>query len=109
MTSFVPLSENESKESGKIVETLTVSKRYLWTVGDEPLNEFNTPCLSTMAFTTLFADGLADPTANINIRNVASSANESFASKLKRLIRFAEKENGLWIFRFAAHPRFVFS
>ncbi len=50
-----------------------------------------------MAFPTLFPDGKGDPTNNDT---------EGFAQKVKHLIKFAEKLEGKWVYRFAAHPRF---
>ena len=62
-----------------------------------------------MAFPTLFLDGVGDPTSNVILREIYASEVESFALKLKHLIRFGElQNNNNWHFRFASHPRFAY-
>lgn len=53
-----------------------------------------------MAFPTLFPDGKGDPT------NPAILKNATLKEKVKHLIKFAEKKDSKWIYRFANHPRF---
>ena len=72
----------------------------------EPINEFSMPFLATLAFPTLFPNGIGDPTDNTIRREISQKETESFALKLKHLIKFGEKRNGKWHYRFASHPRF---
>lgn len=71
-------------------------------LGDEPLNEYSTPFLSTMAFPSLFPDSRGDPTNPCLLHNV------TFSSKVQHLIKFAEKNDNKWVYRFASHPRFSY-
>lgn len=59
-----------------------------------------------MSFPTLFPDGKGDPTNNALLRDTSDSITDAFASKLKHLIKFGEKIDGKWVYRFASHPRF---
>ena len=106
--SFLPTKFNHKTESTILTENIFQNEVHSWTVGSEPLNEFNTNYLATMAFPTLFPDGTADPTNCAIVRNIASSETEAFAEKVKHLIKFGEQVNGKWIYRFACHPRFAF-
>ena len=69
---------------------------------NEPLNEYTTPFLATMAFPTLFPDGKGDPTNPSLHRDVPIS------SRVQHLIKFAEYNNDRWVYRFATHPRFSY-
>lgn len=71
-------------------------------MGNSPLNEYVTPYLATMAFPTLFPDGKGDPTNPAVLKNV------TLKEKVKHIIKFAEKKEGKWIYRFANHPRFSY-
>ncbi|CAB3978949.1 Hypothetical predicted protein [Paramuricea clavata] len=71
-------------------------------LGDEPLNEYSTPFLATMAFPSLFPDSRGDPTNPCLLHNV------TFSSKVQHLIKFAEKNDNKWVYRFASHPRFSY-
>lgn len=55
-----------------------------------------------MAFPTLFPDGQGDPT------NLSVCRNESLKEKIKHLIKFGERKEKNWIYRFAEHPRFSY-
>ena len=55
-----------------------------------------------MAFPTLFPDGSGDPT------NPSTHRNVHFHEKIKHLLKFAEKKNGKWHYRFANHLRFPY-
>lgn len=55
-------------------------------VGDQPLNEYQTPYLSTIAFPTLFPDGKGDPT------NEALQRDVPLSERIKHLIKFAQKK-----------------
>ena len=72
------------------------------TVTDEPLNEYQTPFLATMAFPSLFPDGRADPT------NQALLSDVPLQERIKHLIKFGEIVDGKWVYRFASHPRFSY-
>ena len=107
MSSFLPLHQYTKKEKDIISTFPNVNEqKHSWKIDDNPLNEFNTEFLATMSFPSLFPDSIADPTSNITIRNISESQTESLAMKIKHLIRFGEKINGTWKYRFAAHPRF---
>ena len=55
-----------------------------------------------MAFPTLFPDGKGDPT------NQALTRDVSLLNRVRHLIKFAEKVNGKWVYRFARHARFSY-
>ena len=59
-----------------------------------------------MAFPTLFPDGVGDPTNRSTIRSMSDNDIETFAAKLKHLVKLAEKIKGKWHYRFSSHPRF---
>ena len=61
-----------------------------------------------MCFPTLFPDGKGDPTNNAILLDTGNNLTDTFANKLKHLIKFAERINGRWVYRFAAHPRFAY-
>ena len=86
----------------------STSEKCPWQIGDYPFNEVRTEYLATMSFPTLFPDGIADPTSQATVRNISNNDTESFAQKIKHLIRFAEHVNGKWVYRFASHPRFAY-
>ena len=109
MSSFLPFHENTKKEKG-IVSTLpqTEEEKYEWRIDDNPLNEFQTEFLATMSFPSLFPDAKGDPTNSGTVRNISENETESFALKIKHLIKFGEKINNVWKYRFASHPRFSY-
>ena len=61
------------------------------------LSEFKIQFLATMAFPSLFPDCKGDLT------NAATWCNLTLGEKIKHLIKFDEKINGKWQYRFAAH------
>ena len=61
-----------------------------------------------MAFPTLFPDGKGDLTNNAVFWDTSTNTSQSFAAKLKHLIKFSEKIDGKWVYRFASHPRFAY-
>lgn len=71
-------------------------------VDSNPINEYLTPYLGTMAFPTLFPNGSGDPTNLSLVRDV------SLPERVKHLLKFAEMKNGKWTYRFASHPRFAY-
>ena len=72
------------------------------TVDSQPLNEYTTSCLATMAFPTLFPDGKGDPINQAVLRDVP------LHEKIKHLIKFAKIIDNKWVYRFASHPRFSY-
>ena len=106
LSSFVPM-QNNSKTQKQILEEFPSSTE-LDIIGDDAINEYNTPFLATMAFPTLFPDSKGDPTNNALLRNISSNDLDSFASKVRHLLKFGEKKEGKWYYRFAAHPRFAY-
>ena len=65
-----------------------------------------TPNLAIMAFPTLFPYGLGDPTDNATDFDISQSEIDSYAQKLKHLVRFGGFINGNWCYSFAARSRF---
>ena len=68
------------------------------TVDSEPINEYTTPFLATLAFPTLFPDGKGDPT------NPSLHQDMQLGERIKHLLKYTEKKDGRWIYRFASHP-----
>ena len=101
-SSFLPVNSNRKKEDDSIREKLLSATTDWPPRGSEPLNEYTTPFLATMAFPTLFPDGQGDPTNPSICRNV------SLKEKIKHLIKFGERKEENWIYRFAKHPRFSY-
>ena len=109
MSSFLPTNINKRKEKDIIHDQfLDQTKKHEWHIGNEPLNEFTVPFLATMCFPTLFPDGKGDPTNNAILSDTGTNFTDAFASKLKHLIKFSERINDKWFYRFAAHPRFAY-
>lgn len=61
---------------------------------------------TTLSIPTLFPDYIRDPTYRSTIRSISDDDIETFAAKLKYLVKFAEKIQGKWHCRFACHPKF---
>ena len=109
MGSFIPSNTDTKKEKNIIQETfLNESQVHNWNIGSNPINEFDVQYLASMAFPTLFPDGKGDPTNKAVHSEISDSATQSFADKLKHLIKFAEKRDEKWIYRFASNPRFAY-
>ena len=104
MSSFLPLAEQQQQEIQAIRNELSEQQPLQWPTveGANPLSEYDTPFLASMAFPTLFPDCAGDPTNEASLRNV------SFQDRIKHLIKFSEKVNGKLIYRFASHPRFPY-
>jgi hypothetical protein len=99
----MPVTKQQQQEFDAIKEQLSQKEAINWpTVDDNPLNEYQTPFLATLAFPTLFPDGTGDPTNPSLLKDI------SLAEKVKHLIKFAEVVDGKWVYRFASHPRFAF-
>jgi len=106
MSTFLPVNLNSRKQKDVLLEAATTVD--LEFVGESPLNEFSTEFLATMAFPTLFPDGKGDPTNSAIVRDISKSELESFALKIKHLLKFGEIKKGVWNYRFTAHPRFCY-
>ena len=92
MGSFVPTNIDTKREEEKISEEfLNAPQQYNWNIGDEPLNEFDCQFLASMAFPTLFPDGKGDLTNSAVLSDTSNNSTQSFAAKLKHLIKFSEK------------------
>lgn len=101
-SSFFPFKNNEKPETETIQDQIGL-KTVSWpTVSNEPLNEYTTPYLATMAFPTLFPDGKGDPTTPSVNRDVP------FCNRIKHLLKFGKLVNQRWVYRFANHPRFSY-
>ena len=106
-SSFLPHRAQSRKEKEIFEEAFSDVKNNI-RVGSEPYAEFSTEYLASFAFPTLFPNTKGDPTNNATIRQIGKSDTDGFSEKIKHLLKFSEKENGKWYFRFAAHPRFAF-
>lgn len=103
MSSFLPVNEQQQQELDAIKDQLCPKEPINWpTVDDQPLNEYQTPFLATLAFPTLFPDGKGDPTNPSLLKEIP------LGERVKHLIKFAENINGKWVYRFASHPRFSY-
>lgn len=102
--SFLPIPDCQLKEAQAIQQHLYHKPDHITrpTVGREPINEYITPFLATLAFPTMFPDACSDPT------NPALSWDLSFAERVKHLIKFGGKKGTQWVYRFATHPRFAY-
>ena len=109
MNSFVPTNIDTKKEEEIISEEFLKAPESLnWNIGDDSLNEFSCEFLASMAFPTLFPDAKGDPTNSALFSDTSNNTAQSFAAKLKHLIKFSEKINEKWVYRFASHPRFAY-
>lgn len=107
MSSYLPTSLHKKKEKEIIHDQfLGQNEKHDWHIGREHLSEFSVQYLAAMSFPTLFPDGKGDPTNNATLLNTSDSVTDAFANKLKHLMKFGEKKNGKWVYRFASHPRF---
>ena len=103
MSSFMPVPPNKQQEMEAIQHQFSVYPNMTWPSRDsEPLSEFKTPFLATLAFPSLFPSSAGDPTNPSLMRDV------KFGEKIKHLLKFGELENGNWVYRFARHPRFAY-
>ena len=103
MSSLLPVGQQQQQEMEAVINQLSGEEPINWpSVEDEPLNEYETPYLATIAFPTLFPDGKGDPTNKALLREV------TLQESIKHLIKFAECINGKWVYRFASHPRFAY-
>ena len=101
-SSFLPFSNNDHLESDAIKNSLDCSKVDWPSVDSQPFNEYTTGFLATFAFPTLFPDGKGDPTNPCLQRDI------SFGNIIQYLLKYSEKIDGKWVYRFASHPRFSY-
>ena len=106
MSSFLPIPPCQQQEVEAVHQQFCLThhnKHIPWpTVDNEPLNEYLTPFLATLAFPALLPDGRGDPT------NPSLHRDIPFGDRNKHLLKYAEKKDGKWIYRFATHPRFAY-
>ena len=105
VTSFFPMSVDKLQEVHAIEEELsngTLTSITLPSTEGNPLNEYKTPYLATMAFPTLFPGSKGDPT------NLSLCREASFADRIKHLIKFGDISDGRLAYRFACHLRFSY-
>ena len=99
ISSFLPIPRCQQQEIEAVQQQLSFSQHnehMPWpTVDSEPF-------LATLAFPALFPDGRGDPT------NPSLYQNIPFGVRIKHLLKYAEKKDGKWKYRFATHPRFAF-
>ena len=104
MSSFLPIPQCQQQEVEAVHQQLCLThhnKHIPWpTVDNEPLNEYLTPFLATLAFPALLPDG-----RGILLIHLFT---EIYHLEIKHLLKYAEKKDGKWIYRFATHPRFAY-
>ena len=99
----MPINERQQQELGAIKGQLSLNEPIAWPyVNNQPINEYQTPFLATLAFPTLFPDGKGDPTNPSLLKEIP------LGERVKHLIKFAEKIDGKWVYRFSSHPRFSY-
>lgn len=101
-SSFLPVNNSQQQEEHSINRQVFQGHIDWPSSSDNPLNEFTTAFFATLAFPTLFPDSKGDPTNPSLLKNV------TLKEKIKHLIKFAEKKDNKWCYRFASHPRFSY-
>lgn len=97
------VNEQQQQESDAIKDTPCLQEPMNWpTVDDQPINEYETLFLATLAFPTLFPDAKGDPTNPSLLKDIP------LGEKVKHLIKFGENIHGKWHYRFSIHPRFSY-
>lgn len=91
----MPEKLSQSLEETKLEQKLEcdLPGKYM-DIGSVPFNEFSTQCLGELAFPSLFSYGKGDPTSNETIRDLSSKETESFAQKLRHLLKYEKLVNG---------------
>ncbi len=103
--SFLPVRKSERNEDAAIRAAVNGEDPLDWpTIAGQPINEFQTSLLATLAFPTLFPHGTGDPTNSGRQREV------TLTDGFKHLIKYGEcSTNDTTIqWRFASHPRFPY-
>ncbi|CAH3156372.1 unnamed protein product [Porites lobata] len=85
MSSFLPIPDCQAQEIDAVQQQLCHQATMPWpTVDNEPMNEYLTPFLATLAFPTLFPDGKGDPT------NPSLRRDIPLGERVKHLLKFGE-------------------
>ena len=101
MSSFLPVASSQQQEIKAAQEQL--SQTMDWpSIGNDPLSEFTTPFLASVAFPVLFPDGKGDPTNPQLMRDI------NFPDKIKHLIEIGNKTDKGWSYPLASHSRFPY-
>lgn len=102
--SFIPLPHQQLHEVDIIRAIVNGQDPLDWpTIAGQPINEFQTPGLATMAFPMLFPYGKGDPTTKDRLIEV------TLADCFKHLLRYGDTTpEGSPRWRFASHPRFPY-
>ena len=92
MSSFLPIPDCQAQEIDAVQQQLSHQATMPWpTVDNEPINEYLTPFLATLAFPTLFPDGKGDPT------NPSLRRDIPLGERVKHLLKFGENKSGKWV------------
>lgn len=96
------LNPVKSKQQKEIIkDEILQHKKIRWPErGQIPVSEFKVEFLATMAFPTLFPGSKGNPT------NLGKKRDVTFGEKIKHLIKFGEKNDEKWHYRFAEHQAF---
>ena len=89
MNTFLPIPQCQHQEIDAIQQQLsgTDNPHIAWpTVENEPMNEYLTPFLATMAFPAFFPDRKGDPT------NPSLNRDVQFGERIKHLLKYSEKK-----------------
>lgn len=102
--SFLPLPQRQQTEDSAIRAAVNGDDPLDWpTISGEPLNEFRTEGLASMAFPALFPYAKGDPTCKARVHEV------KLADGFKHLIRYGDNSPDSRLrWRFASHPRFPY-
>ena len=105
MISFLPIPQCEQQDIQAIQQQLSsthYSQAMLWpTVDSEPINEYTTPFLATLAFPTYFL------MVKVTLQTHLFTKTCNWGERIKHNLKYTEKKHGRWIYRFASHPRFA--
>ena len=91
VSSFMPTKEWQQQELDAIKGQLSLNEPIAWpSVHNQPINEYQTPFLATLAFPTLFPDGKGDPTNPSLLKEIP------LGERVKHLINLLKRlmENG---------------
>ena len=103
MSSFLPIPDCQAQEIDAVQQQLSHQATMPWPTADnEPINEYLTLFLATLAFPTLFPDDKGYPT------NPSLRRDIPLGERVKHLLKFGEHKNGKWVYRFATHPRYAY-
>ena len=93
------LNPVKSKQQKEIIKDEILQRNKIkWPERSQiPVSEFKVEFLATMAFPTLFPDSKGNPTNSGKKRDV------TFGEEIKHLIKFGEKNDEKWHYRFAEH------